>query len=470
MMTRMRNAVLLCPFLVILSLLVAPARAAQNTWEVFWDGMETALVTLGTNPTQAYFDTLYDPGFPNRDQLFQSLVAEANALSDMQISYSIFISEDNRAAYQRVVTGVSTQPYVFGNTTLPPTSAPLRFVTQGMMDANGDGKITADYSVTDGFAKFQDFGALALALDQEHGQLSLEPLDPALVDFYRDNPEGQIGLPFAVFPYCIYNNRDLFDEAGLDYPPQALDAPDDGNADQAQPQALYEPNYARANERFQELVNLLTIDENGNDATMPEFDPENVVQQGFGRLWFTETPEISLNAAVHQGDWSAGYFTFTTQPGTGICVDIFEQPLTLTDAMQIPAFAFVHTNADNEIDLAFLNFDVLGITNQLRINPTLLDLAPMNLTVEEQIELVREALENAPVLCQFTVEGRGFVYSSPDRNTIAGYADDMFGSNLEVEAVFVTEDQQWYQLNIGWWVHANDIAGEIPLVCPTEQE
>ena len=43
--------------------------------------------------------------------------------------------------------------------------------------------------------------------------------DPALIKFYQTE-EGQVGLPFAVFPGAMYFLPALFDEAGLAYPPQ----------------------------------------------------------------------------------------------------------------------------------------------------------------------------------------------------------------------------------------------------------
>jgi multiple sugar transport system substrate-binding protein len=55
----------------------------------------------------------------------------------------------------------------------------------------------------------------------------------AAVDFYRTE-EGLVGLPLATFPSMLWFNRDLFDEAGLNYPPQEFGAPylmvqDDGS-------------------------------------------------------------------------------------------------------------------------------------------------------------------------------------------------------------------------------------------------
>jgi multiple sugar transport system substrate-binding protein len=76
--------------------------------------------------------------------------------------------------------------------------------------------------------------------------------DEATVEFYREDG-GLTGIPFAVFPSVIYFNRDLFDEAGLDYPPQAYGEPyADGDP--------WDWN------KVEELAMLLTVDANGNDA------------------------------------------------------------------------------------------------------------------------------------------------------------------------------------------------------------
>ncbi|MQM24037.1 ABC transporter substrate-binding protein [Glycomyces albidus] len=110
---------------------------------------------------------------------------------------------------------------------------------------------------------------------EEH-EYDLIDFDPALVDFYRIEEEGQIGLPFAVFPSFMYVNLDLFDEAGLPYPPQEYGAPyidADGN----------EKPWDIAT--MTELAKQLTVDADGNDATSPDFDPANIVQFGFGNVF-----------------------------------------------------------------------------------------------------------------------------------------------------------------------------------------
>ena len=96
--------------------------------------------------------------------------------------------------------------------------------------------------------------------------------DPALVDFFKMGAGGEtIGLPFATYPSFIYYNKDLFDEAGLPYPPTAV-----GEQYEGKPWDM---------EAVRQLGMKLTVDANGNDATSADFDPENIVQWGFDAQW-----------------------------------------------------------------------------------------------------------------------------------------------------------------------------------------
>jgi multiple sugar transport system substrate-binding protein len=116
--------------------------------------------------------------------------------------------------------------------------------------------------------------------------LDLEPLiestgydlsrfDPALVEFYRE-PDGELtALPFAVYPSFLFFNRDLFDAAGLAYPPQAYGEP-------------YADGDEWTVEKVAELGKLLTLDENGNDANSADFDPTKIVQFGYLNQWTTD--------------------------------------------------------------------------------------------------------------------------------------------------------------------------------------
>ncbi len=104
----------------------------------------------------------------------------------------------------------------------------------------------------------------------------LSDFDQELIDFYRLPDGQQLGLPFGVFPQFMYYNVDLFDEAGLAYPPAAYGDPyvdADGNE---KPWDI---------DTVRELAQLLTVDANGNDATSPDFDQDNIVQFGFGNQW-----------------------------------------------------------------------------------------------------------------------------------------------------------------------------------------
>lgn len=104
----------------------------------------------------------------------------------------------------------------------------------------------------------------------------LTDFDPALVEFYHVEGEGQLGIPFAIFPSFIIYNADLFDEAGLNYPPAAY----------GEPYVWPDGTEAEWNmDTLRELAMILTVDANGNDATMEEFDPESIVQFGFMNQW-----------------------------------------------------------------------------------------------------------------------------------------------------------------------------------------
>lgn len=110
----------------------------------------------------------------------------------------------------------------------------------------------------------------------ESANYDLSDFDPAMVDFYQVKEEGQLGIPFGIFPSFVIYNKDLFDEAGLAYPPHEFGAPyvdADGNEMEWNMDTL------------RELAMLLTVDANGNDATSPDFDPENIVQFGWQNQW-----------------------------------------------------------------------------------------------------------------------------------------------------------------------------------------
>lgn len=114
-----------------------------------------------------------------------------------------------------------------------------------------------------GFAgQLLDLSELIAANDID---LSVYP--PELVELYNVPGQGQIGLPYAIYPSFLYFNKQLFDAAELPYPPQE-----------------YGTGYAGAEwnmATLRELAMQLTLDAAGNPATSPDFDPTRIVQFGF---------------------------------------------------------------------------------------------------------------------------------------------------------------------------------------------
>jgi multiple sugar transport system substrate-binding protein len=125
-----------------------------------------------------------------------------------------------------------------------------------------------------GIRGLQSFGdqLLDLAPYIDSSGVDLSEIDQSLIDVY--NVDGkQIGIPMAVYSSFFYFNKDLFDEAELPYPPQAVGEQYEGA----------EWNWAAV----RDLALKLTVDGNGNDATSADFDPDDIVQYGLDAQ-FTE--------------------------------------------------------------------------------------------------------------------------------------------------------------------------------------
>lgn len=80
-------------------------------------------------------------------------------------------------------------------------------------------------------------------------------------------PDKNLGLPLGLYPSFIFYNADLFDAAGLGYPTHDYD------------------DTSWTMDALREMGMRLTLDENGNDATSPEFDLSFIVQYGFDDSW-----------------------------------------------------------------------------------------------------------------------------------------------------------------------------------------
>ncbi len=138
----------------------------------------------------------------------------------------------------------------------------------------------------------------------EEMNVDLSQYESALVQFYDVPGQGQIGLPFGVFPMVVMYNKDLFDEAGLPYPPAAYGEQYEGK----------EWNW----ETFTELAKKLTVDANGLDATQEGFDKDNVVQWGFNFQWGNDVANVGAtwgNGSLVAEDGVTAQFPAAWQEG-----------------------------------------------------------------------------------------------------------------------------------------------------------
>jgi multiple sugar transport system substrate-binding protein len=91
--------------------------------------------------------------------------------------------------------------------------------------------------------------------------IKLEDFVPAAQKMLSSSVDGKVyGMPMGFNIQSIYYNKDMFDQAGLAYPPA------DGS-------------YTW--EDLREWAKVLTLDANGNNAASPDFDADNIVQWGF---------------------------------------------------------------------------------------------------------------------------------------------------------------------------------------------
>ncbi len=114
-----------------------------------------------------------------------------------------------------------------------------------------------------------------------HGQwLDLKPyiskvdtsmFNPALVKWYETS-EGDVGLPFAVYPSAIFYNKAIFDAAGYNYPPAKY-----GDQYKMPDGTMVDWSW----DTVAKVGKALTTDKNGKNATEDGFDKNNIVNYGF---------------------------------------------------------------------------------------------------------------------------------------------------------------------------------------------
>jgi multiple sugar transport system substrate-binding protein len=152
-----------------------------------------------------------------------------------------------------------------------------------------------------------------------------------LSDFYgpavslNQYPDKNTGLPLGLFPSFIFYNADLFDAAGVEYPPHDYD------------------DTSWTLDVLREKALQMTLDANGNNALSPDFDPENIVQWGFDDSWTDArglltkfgapnigrpTTEDYRTAVVNSEEWAYGL----EWVNNGVWVDHFIPDLAAQEA------------------------------------------------------------------------------------------------------------------------------------------
>lgn len=108
-----------------------------------------------------------------------------------------------------------------------------------------------------------------------------------------------------------YYNKDVFDQTGLEYPPATAED-------------------AWTWDEFVEVAKKLTKDRNGNDATSPDFDPNNIQTYGvsFPRWWAVYLPLIASNGGE-----------FANEDGTEL---LLNQPEAVEVLQQMQDLIYVH--------------------------------------------------------------------------------------------------------------------------------
>jgi multiple sugar transport system substrate-binding protein len=207
---------------------------------------------------------------------------------------------------------------------VPYEQAKQRFLT---MLASGDPPQLACPVGNEGIsANFDTWADITPFIKQDNYDLSDFP--SGLVDLQRYS--GKLfGLPLGLFPSMIFYNKDIFDAAGIAYPPTDFN----------------DKTWTMA--KLRDIAMQLTLDKNGKNATDPAFNPgndgENVVQWGYddsydgSDLAGTLTMWDSANkgrpttadyktSVVNSPEWTYGF----TWLSDGVWKDHFIAPMAVT--------------------------------------------------------------------------------------------------------------------------------------------
>ncbi len=135
-----------------------------------------------------------------------------------------------------------------------------------------------------GWAGSNAFHGQWLDLKQYIAKVDTSVFNPALVKWYETS-EGDVGLPFAVYPSAMFYNKAIFDAAGYNYPPakygDKYQMPDGTTVDWTW-------------DTVAKVAKALTTDNAGKNATEAGFDKNNIVNYGF--TWGFENSVLYVGA------------------------------------------------------------------------------------------------------------------------------------------------------------------------------
>jgi multiple sugar transport system substrate-binding protein len=107
-------------------------------------------------------------------------------------------------------------------------------------------------------------------------------------EIHKYPEKGILGLPMCVYPTAVHYNMDIFDAAGVEYPPHKF-----GEA--------YADGDAWDLDKVIEISKLMSLDANGNDANSPAFDPENMKQYGWANWDWSNNIEWAMKFGDETG-------------------------------------------------------------------------------------------------------------------------------------------------------------------------
>ncbi len=189
-----------------------------------------------------------------------------------QITMEQQVVSDFNALQDKTPTGTNGLPILLSLEIVQNTTATDILKTE--LAANNQPDIVGPVGVK-GRAGFEGEWADITPLAKAAG-FDFSKYDPNLLKQLSNSSGVLDGFPYAVYPSMIFFNKDLFDEAGLKYPPQKVG------------DKYTMPNGTKVDwtwDTVKNLAMLLSVDKNNKDATQAGFDPLNQTQFGFDFMW-----------------------------------------------------------------------------------------------------------------------------------------------------------------------------------------